>query len=199
MKRTTMYWIFFLVFLTGFFVEINPQNQVSKILASDYNTESIPNEYIVVINTKKLKTDSVSYLKIKESTARELTDYLLQNVPHEAEFLNNRSLIFPNYVVLQVTLEPQYVHLLQQHPLVTFMEANHKINLYNSAPNITNNVTLNDRTCLLQETGKSLWGLSRISSRDKVKSSFIFDRKPLTSKVAPSLISGTNWILGFRI
>ena len=143
-----------------------------RILGTDYK-DTINNQYIVAVNTKKLKNDATSYQDVKESTANELKDYLLQNIPN-SDSLKLKSLIFPNYVILLVSLEPEYVHLLQEHPMVSIIETNHKISVYNislnasDSVNVTNSITLDDRTCLLQDTGKTLWGLSRISSRDSV-------------------------------
>ena len=149
-----------------------------RILGTDYR-DTIKNQYIVAVNTKKLKNDSSSYQHVKESTANELKDYLLQNIPN-TDSLKLKSLIFPNYVILLVSLEPEYVHLLQEHPMVSIIETNHKVSVYNTSLNfsnplnfsdslnVTNSITLDDRTCLLQDTGKTLWGLSRISSRHRV-------------------------------
>ena len=147
-----------------FFVETK-SNKV-KIHGTEYK-DAIPNDYIVAINTQKLKNDMTAYKETKVTTAMELQNYLFENIPN-SDSLKMKSFIFPNYVVLEVSLKPQYVHLLQEHPLVTWIETNHQVYAYNTL-NVTGNTTLSDRTCLRQDTGCTLWGLSRISSRNKVR------------------------------
>ena len=145
------------------FLEIKSNNV--KIFGTGYK-DAVPDQYIVALSTQKLKNDMTTYKETKEATAKEFQNYISEHVSNR-DTLQMKSLIFPNYVVLQVTLGPRHLHLLQEHPLVSFIETNHRISVYNTL-NVTGNVTLSDRTCLLQDTGLTLWGLSRISSRDRV-------------------------------
>ena len=172
--KTIVWSLFTLMFLLN---ETNSK-QV-RILGTDYK-DTIKNQYIVAVDTKKFKSDATSYQHVKESTANELKDYLLQHIPN-TDSLKLKSLIFPNYVILLVSLQPEYVDLLQEHPMVSIIETNHKVSIYNTSLNfshhlnssdslnVTSGITLDDRTCLLQDTGKTLWGLSRISSRHRVE------------------------------
>ena len=100
--KTITWSLFTLIFLLN---ETNSK-QV-RILGTDCK-DKINNQYIVAVNTKKLKNDATSYQDVKESTASELKDYLLQNIPN-SDSLKLKSLIFPNYVILLVSLEPEYV------------------------------------------------------------------------------------------
>ena len=147
---------------------IETKSSYVKIHGTEYS-DLIPNEYIVAFNTRRLKDDIGTYLETKENFAKEVKDELFKNIPN-SNSASTTTLIFPNYVVLQVSVKPQYVHLLQEHPLVSFIETNHEIHSYSRTLNVTGNMTLNDRTCLFQETGISMWGLSRITSREKVRS-----------------------------
>ena len=106
-----------LCILLCLFVEIKSN---VKIFGTGYK-DTVPDQYIVAINTQKLKNDLTTYKETKEATAKEFKDYIAEHVPNRDD-LQMKSLIFPNYVVLQVTLEPQHLHLLQEHPLVSFIE-----------------------------------------------------------------------------
>ncbi len=131
-----------------------------SIQGTDYN-EVIDNEYIVTIHTLKLKGDPAEYSDKKETVAKEFRDYIQKNVPNGLSAIRN-VWIFPNYVIVRVSLDAEDVHYLQEHPLVTSIETSHTLHV------AAENVTVNDRTCVFQDTGHKLWGLSRIASREPV-------------------------------
>ncbi len=134
---------------------------------------AVPDEYMVTISTRKLREGAQSYSARKQEAAHEFKQYISENVPKDSNNGVKDYWIFPNYVMLHVFLTEDYVPLLQSHPLVSLVETNY---VYRIAYNVTlnntlevdANVTFDGRTCLLQDTGESLWGLSRISTRDKV-------------------------------